>query len=425
VRAAEQQPRPFSDDEINTLFEPAARQPHVAVAVSGGSDSIALMRLAHRWSSAGDDRPKLTVLTVDHGLRPESADEARSVAGWARDLGLDHVVLQWRGTKPASGLAAAARGARYRLMSDWCRSNGVGFLLVAHTLDDQAETVMMRLARGAGVEGLGAMSALTSHHGLTIFRPLLAIARNRLRDYLRTIGQDWCEDPTNQDERFERVRLRKALEVLNATGVGAEAISQTAARSRRAWEAIFTITNRYLRQSLSHHAEGFGEVGLTSLMGEPEEIRIRALWLLVRRYGDGGFLELSQAEALSRWLDQETGAARTLGGCRIVRRPTGLLFGREPGRISPEPIPVPRSGILRWDNRFDIAAAEGRADIAIVAAGRAGKVARRPDLPAFVQAGLPAVLLAGELAAIPSLGLTTEAAPPGFKVSATFGPSWP
>ena len=154
---------------------------------------------------------------------------------------------------------------------------------------------------------------------------MLTIARNRLRDHLRTIGQDWREDPTNQDERFERARLRKALEVLNATGVGAEAIS-TAARSRRAFEAVLAITGRYLRQSLSHHSEG--EVALASLMSEPEEIRIRALWLLVRRYGDGGFLELSQAEALSRWLDQEKGPARTLRGCRIVRRTATCFWPR-------------------------------------------------------------------------------------------------
>src|SRR5439155_17856413 len=156
---------------------------------------------------------------------------------------------------------------------------------------------------------------------------------------------------------------------------------------------------------------------------EPQEIRIRALWSLITRYGDHGFIELSQAERLSDWIDGGEGQARTLGGCRIVRRKAGLVFGREPGRISRDPVPMPQSGRLKWDRRFDIEAQGRPPGLTIVPAGIAGKVERRADLPGFVQASLPAVLVGGRLAAIPSLGLRTPSAPSDLSVSATFGPS--
>jgi tRNA(Ile)-lysidine synthase len=417
VPAAEPPPPLFPDEEINELFAPVAGETHLAVAASGGSDSSALMHLAHRWARSRPCR-KLTVLTVDHGLRTDSAAEARAVGEWARHLGLDQVILGWQGIKPATGLQAAAREARYRLMGEWCREHGVGVLALAHTIDDQAETVLMRLKRGAGVEGLGGMQPLAYRGEIVLFRPLLAVSRQRLRDYLEVIGQRWLDDPSNDNERFERVRMRKALA---AAGLEAQAVALTAKRIGRAWDAILRMTRAFLDEAVRHHAEGFGEVELPALLAEPEEIRVRALWMLVTRYGDGRFIELSQAENLLPWVDRDAGQARTLGGCRIVRRRTSLLFGREPGRISLDAVPMPRSGRLNWDNRFDISVEGPNAQIAVVPAHLAGKMERRPDLPAFVQASLPAVLVEGRLAVIPNLGFRTPDAPPDLAVSATFG----
>jgi tRNA(Ile)-lysidine synthase len=425
VPAAEPPTQPFTDDEIDKLFAAVADEAHLAIAVSGGSDSTALMRLAHRWRlsspppSGGQGRVReITALTVDHGLRAESAAETETVRAWAKALGLDHAILNWEGAKPSTGIQAAARAARYRLMGDWCRAHGAKVLLVAHTIDDQAETVLMRLKRGAGVEGLGGMERFTRHGDITVFRPLIAISRQRLRAFLDAVGQHWLEDPSNENERFERVRVRKALARSEIT---AEAIALTAARSRRAFDAVLAITCRFLDGAVRHHEEGFGEIDLGSLLAQPEDIRIRALSSLVGRYGDHCFTELSQAESLSQWVDCGEGQARTLGGCRIARRTASLLFGREPGRIRPEPVAMPQSGRLRWDNRFDIEVLGPHAGMAIAPAGIAGKVERRRDLPAFVQASLPAVLVGGRLAAIPNLGLRTPWAPSDLSVTAAFG----
>ena len=419
--AAEPTPPLFSEDEIKELFAPVAREAHVALAVSGGSDSMALVHLAHRWTQqhgrAGESVPKLTILTVDHRLRPGSAAEAQTVGEWAKELELDQVILPWEEDKPLSGLQMIAREARYRLMSEWCRTHSVKVLILAHNLDDQAETVLMRLKRGAGVEGLGGIRPATSRDGIIIFRPLLGMPRARLRAYLGALGRQWLEDPSNQDQRFERVRMRKAL---GEVGVEAAAIALSAKRVRRAFEAVLNAAYAFLDSEVSQHEEGFGEIALAALLAMSEEIRIRALWSLVRRYGDRGFVEMSEIENLSKWLDSNAGAARTLGGCRIARGKSSLVFGREAGRISPQPVPVPHSGRLKWDNRFEIEASGTLTPTAIAPARLAGKIARQPKLPAFVQASLPAVLVEGRLAAIPHLGLRTEAAPAGLVIRASF-----
>src|SRR5262249_42375576 len=154
------------------------------------------------------------------------------------------------------------------------RSHGVKVLLAAHTVDDQAETVLMRLKRGAGVEGLGGMERFARHRGITIFRPLLSVSRDRLRAFLTAVAQPWLDDPSNKNERFERVRMRKMLAGSELT---AEAIATTAARSRRAFEAILAVTAKLLDGAVRHREEGFGETDLAHLLDEPQEIRIRAL----------------------------------------------------------------------------------------------------------------------------------------------------
>jgi tRNA(Ile)-lysidine synthase len=162
-------------------FEPA---PHIAVAVSGGADSMALALLAARWARQREGR--VTGLIVDHGLRPNSAAEAKRVANWLGRRQIDHRILTWRGTKPETGVQTVAREARYGLLIDWCRRHGVLHLLVAHQLEDQAETVVLRLERGSGVDGLAAMPAAIETPWVRILRPLLALTRAELRAFLRS-----------------------------------------------------------------------------------------------------------------------------------------------------------------------------------------------------------------------------------------------
>ena len=181
----------------------------IGVAVSGGSDSLALLHLLHDWQSAGG--PAVRAATVDHGLRAGAAAEAAEVARICAGLGVAHKTLAWRDWDGAGNLPDRARRARYALLAEWARGHGIADIAVGHTEDDLAETFVMRLARGAGVDGLAAMRDRWREAGVTFHRPLLALRRDHLRDLLRARGVAWVEDPTNSDAGYERVRTRAAL----------------------------------------------------------------------------------------------------------------------------------------------------------------------------------------------------------------------
>ncbi len=178
MRAAEAELHSFTKQDCEKLFAALRDERHIAVAVSGGSDSMALLRLAEQWAH---HRIKISVLTVDHGLRSEAAAEAVKVAEWCALLGLEHHILRWEGAKPKTGLQAKARAARYDLLSAWCKTNGVTYLLTGHTMDDQAETVLMRQQRTDTAESLAGIWETAVWDGVNVFRPLLGQSRADLR----------------------------------------------------------------------------------------------------------------------------------------------------------------------------------------------------------------------------------------------------
>jgi tRNA(Ile)-lysidine synthase len=391
VPAAEQPDPNFSDPELAQIFSFAAGEPHIALAVSGGSDSTALMVLAAQWVKVAATPPRIVVLTVDHDLRPESAKEAGCVLTWAKQLGFEAHLLRWEGRKPSSGLQAAAREVRYRLMSKWCRENGAKILATAHTVEDQAETVMMRLARGTGIEGLGGIAEQRELDGLILVRPLLAISRQRLRALLMSTGQAWIDDPSNENPAFERIRLRQALSTLATTGLDAAAFAETARRARRASDAISWAAIEFLEKHHRSHPEAYGEVDLQVFLKLPSAIRVRVLAGLILFYGPGSRAELAELERLASWFSDSgpPGKRATLGGCQIAVRKAVFLIGREPGRIDPKPLPLEPGKPAVWDGRFEIKAK--RPDLSVALAGTLAKSSCDPDLPAFVQAGLPAI----------------------------------
>ena len=195
------------------LFDKAG---HVAVAVSGGSDSMALLMLMQRW--AEDNGARISAVTVDHGLRPEAAGEAAMVARFCAQRGIPHEVLKWQGWDGTGNLQAAAREARYRLIADWVRAQGVEAVCLGHTRDDQAETFLMRLARKAGSDGLRGMPDRFDRHGVHWVRPVLGQSRADLRAFLRRHGVLWVEDSSNEDERFDRVRRAAGSGRVGAAG---------------------------------------------------------------------------------------------------------------------------------------------------------------------------------------------------------------
>ncbi|HEX5477062.1 MAG TPA: tRNA lysidine(34) synthetase TilS, partial [Burkholderiales bacterium] len=307
--------KPVSAAEAKSLFDPLASLPALVLAVSGGPDSTALMLLAARWARSGKRKPKVVAVTVDHGLRPESKREALAVKRLARVLGIAHRTLRWTGKKPATGLQEAARLARYRLLAEAARRVGAGAILTAHTSDDQAETVLLRLARGSGITGLGGMQRRTrltplfAHPyprrgefdrgetgALMLVRPLLDIPKSRLLATLATAKIHFAKDPSNEDPRFTRVRIRKLMPPLAQEGLTAERLRLLAQRLRRADQALEAAVDAAVAGFLP--AQGRALVmDAIEFAGLPDEIRLRVLGRMLGSVADG-LVALGKLESL-------------------------------------------------------------------------------------------------------------------------------
>lgn len=330
--------RPIAADEIGTLFSSFGDRAGVVLAVSGGADSTALMVLASRWRLAGGATP-LFVATVDHGLRDGSRADCDAVLDHAARLGLPARCLQWLGEKPGTRIQERAREARYGLLADAALASGADTIATAHTLHDQAETVMMRLARGSGPDGLAAMRARTPRGPLLHLRPLLATPRARLVATLVEAGAPWIEDPSNQDPRFERTRIRRLAAMLAPAGLDAGRLGRLAARAGRAADALDAMAcTAFGAMSAGSGAELRLDGGLWLL--EPGEIRLRVLRLALeaaRGVGRAYPLRLERLEALSDAVTLALSRAmplrRTIGGLVVhVDRGGTVTFAAEKPR---------------------------------------------------------------------------------------------
>lgn len=413
---------PVADDEILLWFRPLSAHPRVLLAVSGGSDSTALAVLFARWRVlVGPDAPQGIVVTVDHGLRPEAAGEARVVAALAARLGLEHKTLTWRGAKPASGIQAAARAARYRLLAAFGREAGAGAVVTAHTLDDQAETFLLRLARGSGLAGLGAMRAdRPLEGGVALLRPLLAAPRARLRATLLAAGESWSDDPSNENAAFARVRLRRLMPLLAGEGLGAARLAETARRLQRAQDAIDGMTATLLEApAAALRLPELAALDLGPLLAAHEEVRLRALSRLIVAIGGAPYgPRIAALEgACAALLAGEDVARRTLGGVVLSRRRGWLWLWREAGRSGLPALRLAPGESALWDGRVPVslsAQAESVVEIAALGAGVAGGIGLAPSLPgagqvpAAAMAALMAVRAGGRVVAVPALGWQAE-----------------
>jgi tRNA(Ile)-lysidine synthase len=358
----------------------------VAVAVSGGSDSMALLRLTDELRRMPRGPSQIFALTVDHGLRPTSADEAMQVAVWCKAIGVDHIVLQWAGEKPATGIQAKARVARYDAMSAWCRENSIPVLMTAHTVEDQAETVVMRQHRTTTDRSLAAIWPENEWHGVKLFRPLLGERRLDLRNYLSGLGQGWLEDPSNTNSKFERVRVRAALNPLDVSNLAALASSS----QQKVREAD---------QELKHWLREFSVVDDYAVVRFPRQIFLniaQALQIDVLSWalcvaGDQQKPERATVESLCVWIDNEGQSRRSANGAIVSARRHLIEVMREPARISSKFLPVGPEGSVVFDGRFLVTAPEG----ALVGAmGLPPQFKRPKNVPAFAFSALPLVKLA-------------------------------
>ncbi|MGI6854504.1 tRNA lysidine(34) synthetase TilS [Mesorhizobium sp. 1B3] len=308
----------------------------VIAAVSGGSDSVALLLLAKAHLERTGT--KLVAVTIDHGLRAESADEAAGVARLCAAEGIEHRTFRWTGPKPGTGIPAAAREARYRLLAQAADEADTDLVLTGHTKDDQAETIAMRRRRGEG-RGLAGMAPATLYAGRTwIARPLLGNRRDDLRAFLRGRGIDWIDDPTNRDTTYERARTR-------ATGVAMS--GEDIARAARERVALSERVAALVRQRAVLVSPGLVRLA-PEFAGNDKQAGIEALRILLAVMGGGEHLaDAGRTAALFAGLAEPRRA--TLSRCMVDVRRGGIFLHRE-GRGLPAPTPL-RSGTI-WDGRF-------------------------------------------------------------------------
>ena len=317
---------------------------------------MALMVLAERWLNlTGRNPAAITVATVDHGLRPESKEEAAFVAAHARDLGFSHATIKWTGGKPKTGIQAAARRARYDLLASHALSCGAACVVTAHTEDDQAETLLMRLRRGSGVDGLAAMAPVSDRNGVAIVRPLLGFSKGRLTAYLRASSVPFLRDPSNDNAAFERVRLRHATKALAAAGITRSSLATTAARLSRSRDALARITENFLDRNFQVTPLGQGKISQAALEAVPDDVALRALGRILSLVG--GREEPPRLTRLEHLLENLKFRKKeaTLAGCIMITASGTFNFYREPGRLKVSPTPFEPGAKRVWDGRFILA----------------------------------------------------------------------
>jgi tRNA(Ile)-lysidine synthase len=324
----------ISAADARALFADWKGSPAIVLAVSGGPDSVALMWLAARWRKGFARGPRLVAVTIDHGLRQGAAREAREVKRLARLLDIEHRTLRWTGDKPKRGVPAAAREARYRLLAQAARASRATHVVTAHTRDDQAETLLMRLLRGSGIAGLAAMARESERDGIRLARPFLDVPKSRLIATLDKAKVAYADDPTNRDAAFMRPRLRALLPLLAAEGGDARGLARLASRLARANAAVEVLADgaeRYLALRSDPALPGFDARAFANL---PEEIRLRLLRRAIDRAGHEGPAELGKVETLLAALDPAVAAQNSL---KLTLAGAVVTLARGRIRIVPAP----------------------------------------------------------------------------------------
>jgi len=375
----------------------------LGVAVSGGSDSMALLHLLREFCT--EQKIDLHAVTVNHGLRDGAKAEAEAVAQQCARIDVPHQTLVWDGWAGKGNLQSAARDARYAKMSEWARARDIDTVAVGHTADDQAETVLMRLSRRAGVDGLSGMNARMSRNGITWVRPLLGARRNQLRAYLKGQGIGWADDPSNEDERFERIRIRKVMALLEPLGIDTEALSDVAGHMLEARKALDWQTFLAARQLVKMEA-GALVLDETALRLQPAEIQRRLIVKAINWVS--GADHLPRMQAVSNLLAAiRKGQAGTVDGCHMRRIAARIWIFRELNAVSDHRTATDEV----WDGRWQAVpnfSANHAPDLTIAALGPLGieqcKRWRDTGLPHVVLQSTPAVWRGVELVAAPLAG---------------------
>ncbi|MEL6369816.1 MAG: tRNA lysidine(34) synthetase TilS [Pseudomonadota bacterium] len=384
------------DQHLHGFWRANGSPRRLIVAVSGGSDSMAVLVAARRLHASG---VMVRAVTIDHGLRPESAREAEQVASWARTISIPHETRIWQGAKPVSGLQAAARRARYQLLAEAAADVGAGAIVTGHTEDDQIETFLMRMARGNATGGLAGMApirpiAAGAGPVADLWRPFLGVSREVLRAYLGAGGQAFIDDPSNEDERFERVRVRNWLRGEQvcpdedaSSPFKRDDLVSSLRRAQEEAERTRAIEDHLFRQQGGVIYQ-WGGIGIRlSFLTDPSAKGLTGR--LIHAVSGADYPPSpDQIDHLLSHLEEGqcresmTGYKASLGGVLIEVRPEDLIFYREPaqliGRAGIAPAadtPMPSGSSLLWDRRF-IVTNNGASEVVLAVLGEQQQISQ-------------------------------------------------
>lgn len=317
----------------------------IALAISGGADSICMGKLAAEEALLSGNN--YIALIVDHGLRKESAQEAALVKKRLSDIGIESVILKWSGDKPTSNIQEQAREARYKLLLEYCESHNIKYLLTAHNKNDQAETVLMRILRGSGVDGVAGISISHKINGVNILRPLLEFSRDEIIATLKHYGIDWIEDPSNQNEKFERVRIRNLISSQVDKDTWLDRFSLLAKNARRTKDFLDLQVNKFIGGNVEISKLGYVKFKASDF-NIHEEMKLRVLAkLLMIVSGKKKRHRLSSLENVN------FKSASTLWDCQVVPKDGNVYIFKEASAVDDSYV----DGI--WDARFKLVLPHG------------------------------------------------------------------
>lgn len=336
---------------LRRLCPPAGRQSqHFALAVSGGADSLSLLVLA---AQAKTDKLDFTVLTFDHKLRAGSTAVAETVLKTAEKFGLAAHKLSRPGAKPKASLQSAARAARYDALLGWCAKNDADGLIVAHHLEDQAETFLLRLARGSGLDGLSAMQAVSERENSVLIRPFLDVHQAELHAVLRGHKVIPFEDPSNADTRFQRVAFRRSKAAFDALGLTSMRLAETADRLQKARHVLEALAADQMAELIRVDACGVISGDKAGLQALPEDVALRVLRGLLATHRPYPPRQVAVDRLYQLIVKGETGR-KTLAGQIVSVKKTVVEIYREPADIDATSQNLPKGKKIVWDQRFEI-----------------------------------------------------------------------
>lgn len=403
-------------DDAMGQCAPFESQPHIAVAVSGGADSMAACLLAQLWASARGGR--VTALSVDHGMRHESAAEAQQVARWLEPYAIAHHILHWQGETPARNVQEHARDGRYALLRGWCKAHHVLHLITGHQHDDQRETHVLRTERGSGAYGLAGMALVTEQDEVRVLRPLLHVARASIEAWLTQQGQGWVDDPSNLSARYARSRVRSALRDAQDSNAAIDDALTTLRPTRIQLEHRLADA---CASCVTAYPEGYARIALADYINQPREIGLRILAGTLAMIS--GSRQIARMEDVARLYDaimqsHDTHVSlkpRTLSGCLVAGEGKELLCITRENNAIESGRSLEGAGTTIWDNRFRIHVSPHRAmqALRVEALGEAhirqlqkespGAYAHLMLLPRAVRTTLPALSGLDGLLAVPHI----------------------